>query len=104
MLGRMEVPGGAAGADSERRVAADVGDHSEQTSPGRASASREVYILAAADAVEDALNSHRVLRVHSLPCILRVFFTCFDCPVPSVLSRPFWYSQVSRFPPGACLG
>ncbi|CAL8467568.1 g7106 [Coccomyxa elongata] len=62
MLGRMEVPGGAAGADPERRVAADAGGHSEQPSPGRASASREVYILAAADAVEDALNSHRVME------------------------------------------
>ena len=104
MLGRMEVPAGAAGADPERRGAADAGGRSEQPSPGRASASREVYILAAADAVEDALNSHRVLRMH--PCRARQPFICLccRCPFTTMLSRTFWHSEDTRLTLGLLHG
>jgi hypothetical protein len=63
MLGRLDVPADAA-AGLQRKPS-----DGEQPSSGdrAAAAGREVYILAAADAVEGALNSHRVWKPHFLP-------------------------------------
>lgn len=62
MLGRMEVPQANAKGPTGRPAA----DGKQQQQPPPLSgcgggAGREVYILAAADAVEEALNSHGVL-------------------------------------------
>lgn len=104
MLGRLDVPADAAAAGLQRKPS-----DGEQPSPGdrAAAAGREVYILAAADAVEGALNSHRVWKPHFLPPMRHSGAHLAHAWAPQRIKRRLYlhssYSAVSRFPGGwAC--
>ncbi len=60
MLGRLEVPADAAAATDAERQSKPSGAEQSALGGRATDAGGEVYILAAADAVEGALNSHRV--------------------------------------------
>ncbi|EIE24561.1 hypothetical protein COCSUDRAFT_61991 [Coccomyxa subellipsoidea C-169] len=62
MLGRLEVPADAAAATDAERQSKPSGAEQPALGGRAADAGGEVYILAAADAVEGALNSHQAAK------------------------------------------